>query len=346
MFKTMQALVKYQQGPGHVALQDMPEPACDPGQVILEVECCGICGTDLHVYHDTFKNYPPVIMGHEFAGKIVETGSEVKNVYPGDAFSVLGATAVTCGTCRYCRKGEFMFCKNRRGMGHGVNGAFARYAVARPDQLYAVPEGVSLEEAALVEPLAAAVHAVCDVARFKLGDIALVSGPGPIGLLVLKLLAAQGIHTLVAGTSKDTLRLQKASEYGAARTIDVDQGNLDKIVAEATGGKGVDIAFEVAGAEGSVHNCLDSLHPLGHYVQVGHFGRDLTVPWDHIAFRQLRIDGSVGYTRETWSQTMRILEQGQVKVADAITRQLPLSDWRTGFDLMEQKQAVKILLKP
>jgi len=276
----------------------------------------------------------------------VEVGREVKMVNPGDTFSVLGAVAVTCGECRYCRRGEFMFCKSRRGMGHGVNGAFTRYVAVRPDQLFAVPEGVSLREASLVEPLAAAVHAVCDVARFKLGDIALVSGPGPIGLLVLKLLAGQGIHTLVAGTSDDTMRLQKAITYGAARTVVVDRQDLAAVVAEETGGQGVDIAFEVAGAEASVRNCLDSLRPLGHYVQVGHFGRDLTVPWDHIAFRQLRIDGSVGYTRETWSQTMRILEQGQVKVADAITHHLPLSDWRTGFDLMEQKQAVKVLLEP
>lgn len=342
----MKAVVKYEKGSGNVAFQDMPEPECANHQVLLEIACCGICGTDLHVYHDTFKNYPPVILGHEFVGKVVEKGKDVQNVQLGDAFSVLGAIAVMCGTCRYCRQGEFMFCKNRRGMGHGVNGAFTKYAAVRPDQLYAVPEGVPLEEAALVEPLAAAVHAVCDVARFKLGDIALVSGPGPIGLLLLKLLAAQGIQTLVAGTSEDDLRLQKALDYGAARVIVVDKENLAEIVAEETRGLGVDISFEVAGAEGSVHNCLDNLRPLGHYVQVGHFGKDLTVPWDHIAFRQLRIDGSVGYTRETWLQTMRILGQGRMKVNDVITHRLPLADWYKGFELMEQKQAVKILLKP
>lgn len=342
----MKALVKYEKGPGHVDLQDMPEPECGPEQVLLKIACCGICGTDLHVYHDTFKNYPPVILGHEFAGEIVATGKAVKGIKIGDTFSVLGATAVTCGQCRYCRSGEFMFCKNRRGMGHGVNGAFTSYAAVRPDQLYKVPDGVSLEAAALVEPLAAAVHAVEDIARFKLGDIALVSGPGPIGLLVLKLLAAQGIETLVAGTSQDTMRLEKAMAYGAARTVVVDREELARVVEDMTGGLGVDIAFEVAGAEGSVRNCLNSLRPLGHYVQVGHFGQDLRVPWDHIAFRQLRISGSVGYTRDTWLQTMRILEQGRLQVADTITHRLPLADWRQGFDLMEQKQAVKILLQP
>lgn len=342
----MQALVKYQKGPGNVALQPMPEPSCQPNQVVLEVDGCGICGTDLHVYHDTFKNYPPVILGHEFSGKVVEIGKEVKGINKGDAFSVLGAVTVTCGHCAYCQSGEFMFCTSRRGMGHGVNGAFTKYVAARPDQLYAVPEGVSMEEAALVEPLAAAVHAVCDIARFKLGDVALVSGPGPIGLLVLKLLAAQGIRTLVAGTLADTMRLDKACAFGAARTLVVDQDDLAAIVEEETKGQGVDIAFEVAGAEASVRNCLDNLRPLGHYVQVGHFGKDLTVPWDHIAFRQLQINGSVGYTHDTWRQTMRILEQGKLNVLDTVTHRFPLEQWQAGFDLMEKKQAIKVILKP
>ena len=341
----MKAVVKYAKGHGNVGLRDMPEPIPQDNQVVLEVSCCGICGTDLHVYHDTFKNYPPVILGHEFAGKVVELGKAVKDIAIDDTFSVLGAVAITCGHCRYCRQGEFMFCANRRGMGHGVHGAFTRYAVARPDQLYAVPAGVSLEAAALVEPFAAAVHAVCDIARFKLGDIALVSGPGPIGLLVVKLLAAQGIQTLVVGTPEDTLRLEKAKTYGAARVLALGEENFSEVIEELTQGQGIDIAFEVAGAEGSVRNCLDALRPLGHYVQVGHFGKDLTVPWDHIAFRQLEISGSVGYTRATWAQTMSILEQGKVKIEDTITHRLPLQDWKKGFDLMEQKQAIKILLQ-
>ena len=174
-----------------------------------------------------------------------------------------------------------------------------------------------------MEPLAAAVHAVCDIARFKLGDIALVSGPGPIGLLVLKLLAAQGIYSIVVGTQEDKMRLAKAIDYGAARTVALGEEDLSEVIAELTHGKGVDIAFEVAGAEASVRNCLDHLRPLGHYVQVGHFGKDLTVPWDHIAFRQLRINGSVGYTRETWTQTMRILSQGKMDVEDTITHPPP-----------------------
>jgi len=341
----MEALVKYDKGPGNVALQDVPEPKCKANEVLLEIDSCGICGTDLHVYHDTFKNYPPVILGHEFVGKVVDTGAEAKHIKLGGYYAVLGAIAITCGTCPFCQRGEFMFCKTRRGMGHGVNGAFARFAVARPDQLFQVPEGVELREAALVEPLAAAVHAVEDVARFKLGDTVLVSGPGPIGMLCIKLLLRQSIKVIVAGTSQDEMRLEMAKKFGVARTVMVDRENLAAIIAEETKGSGVDLALETAGAEGSVRNCLESLRPTGHYVQVGHFGKDLNVPWDHVAFKQLRIDGSVGYTRETWNQTMRIIEQGFI-ASDIITHELPLSDWKKGFQLCDEKQSVKILLRP
>ena len=342
----MKALVKYQKGVGNVEIQDVPDPQCGPNQVILEVKCCGVCGTDLHVYHDTFRNFPPVILGHEFSGTVIETGKEVSDVKKGETFSVLGATAVTCGTCSYCRQGEFMFCKIRRGMGHGVNGAFTKYVSVRPDQLYKIPDGISMQEAALVEPLAAAVHAVSDIGRFKLGDVVLVSGPGPIGLLCVKLLATQGIRVLVAGTSDDEMRMAMAMQYGAFRTIKVDQEDLMEIVQEETEGKGVDLAIECAGVEGSVRNCLQVLRPLGHYVQVGHFGKDLLLPWDHVAFKQLHIDGSVAYTRATWSQTMRILEQGKLNVRDVITHELSLQEWQKGFEAAEKKKAVKVLLYP
>ena len=342
----MQALVKYQKGPGNVELRDVANPKMGDDKVVLEIAHCGICGTDLHVYHDLFRNYPPVILGHEFSGRVVEMGSEVKNVELGESFSVLGATAVQCGQCEYCERGEFMFCANRRGMGHGVNGAFTKFAAVRPDQLFQIPKGVSMEYGALVEPLAVAVHVVEEVASFRFGDVVLLSGPGPIGLLCLKMLLAHGLKVIVAGTSEDDLRLEMARKYGAARTVVVDQENLTEVIASETDGQGVALAIETAGAEASVRNCMESLRPLGHYVQVGHFGRDLTLPWDLVAFRQLQISGSVGYTKETWRRTMKILGQRTLDLSDVITHRFPLSDWRQGFDLMEKKQAVKILLNP
>src|ERR1043166_209033 len=123
----MKAVVKTARGPGNVDLIDVPEPVPADNQVKLAITACGVCGTDLHVLHDTFRNFPPVILGHEFVGRVVEEGSAVQGAVDRTGrFAVLGATAVTCGRCRWCRSGEFMLCAERRGMGHGVSGAFTR----------------------------------------------------------------------------------------------------------------------------------------------------------------------------------------------------------------------------
>ena len=342
----MKALVKAEPGEGHVDLRDRPEPACGPGLVKLEVGACGICGTDLHVYHGAFRSYPPVIMGHEFYGRIVETGAGVTDELDRDScYAVLGATAVTCGHCRYCRSGEFMFCPTRRGMGHGVDGAFARYVCVRPDQLFQLDARVPAEEAALVEPLAVAVHAVLELTDVRPGDVALVSGPGPIGLLCLLVLATQGIRVLVAGTAADAVRLAAARELGAARVIDVEHESLAEAVRAETGGAGLDAAFETAGAGASAAACLDALRPFGRYTQVGHFGGDICVPFDRIGFKQLQVRGAVGYTAATWERTMRLLAAG-LRPGRIVSHRLPLGRWREGFDLFERKQALKVLLMP
>jgi L-iditol 2-dehydrogenase len=341
----MIAVVKTAPGPGHVELCDMPEPAPADHEVKLEISHCGICGTDLHILHDTFRNFPPVILGHEFVGHVIEEGAAVRGCVDRSArYAVLGATAVTCGRCGSCRSGDFMFCRGRRGMGHGVHGGFTRYACVRPDQLFRLDESVPEEEGALVEPLAAAVHAVAEITEVRPGDIALVSGPGPMGLLCLLVLVHHGIRTIVAGTTADVRRLALARECGAGRVVNVEKENLQDAVHAETGGTGVDVAFEVAGVAASAIACLDVLRPLGHYTQVGHFGRDITVPFDRIGFRQLHVRGSVGYTAATWDRTLRLIAQG-LQPSRIVTHRLPLERWREGFELFERKEAVKVLLR-
>ncbi|MDO8538825.1 MAG: alcohol dehydrogenase catalytic domain-containing protein [Opitutaceae bacterium] len=342
----MQAVVKFDRGPGNVDLRDVAEPSPADHQVKLQVEACGICGTDLHVYHDTFRNFPPVILGHEFVGHVIEEGHGVRGTTdPKARYAVLGATAVTCGRCRWCRSGDFMFCPDRRGMGHGVNGAFTRFTCVRPDQLYRLDENLPTEEGALVEPLAAAVHAVAEIADVRAGDVALVSGPGPIGLLCLLVLVQQGIKTIVAGTTLDAGRLALATSLGASRVVDVLKENLEEIVRAETGGIGVDLAFEVSGAGASSKACLEALRPLGQYTQVGHFGREITVPFDRIGFKQLRVAGSVGYTAATWTRTMNLMAQG-LRPTRIVTHRMPLAQWKDGFEMFERKEAVKVLLLP
>jgi L-iditol 2-dehydrogenase len=231
-------------------------------------------------------------------------------------------------------------------MGHGVNGAFTKYVVVRPDQLYRIPDGFSLEEAAISEPFAAAVQAVTEVTQVRLGETALISGPGPIGLLCLKLLAAEGVKTIVAGAAGDGERLEAARRFGAAAVINLGERTLIDAVLEETGGVGVDVALECAGHPSSVRGCLDALRPLGRYTQVAICGRDIDFPIDRIIFKQLTFSGSMCYTAKTWDRMMKIYAQGKLRLNDLISVKLPISDWRTAFGLCVDKKALKVLMYP
>ena len=342
----MKAVVKYAPGAGNIDVRDVKEPTCGPGLVKVQVAFCGVCGTDLHVLHDTFRNYPPVILGHECAGTVIEMGPGVTGVALGDPVTVLGATAVTCGRCAYCRSGYFIFCSERRGMGHGVDGAFARYLVVRPDQLYRLPDGMSLEAGALSEPFAAVVQAVIEITQVRLGETAVVSGPGPIGLLCVKLLVAEGIQTIVAGTPGDADRLAAARRFGAAQVVNVGERNLGEAVRQFTKGVGADVAFECSGHPDSVRGCLDSLRPMGRYTQIGICGRDIQFPMDQVFYKQLTIRGSVTYTAATWSRMMNIFAQGKVQLADLVSTTLPITEWKRAFDMVADRGTLKVLLYP
>ncbi len=340
----MRALVKHAPGIGNVAISDVPEPECGEGRVKIEVHFCGVCGTDLHVVHDTFPNYPPVILGHEFSGVAVEVGRGVSRVSTGDRVTVFPASAVICGKCLYCRSGNFLFCPTRRGMGHGVNGAFTRYAVVREDQVYKIPESFSFEEAALSEPFAAATHAVCDITQPQPGDIVLLSGPGPIGLLCLKLLVSMGIQTIVAGLGMDNARLECARQIGAARVVNVESESLLEVVRQATEGAGTHIAIEAAGSTASLRNCLEAVRPMGRITQAGIFGRNVDVPLDLLVHKQLQLFGSVGYTPRTWDRVMNVFAHGKVRLRDLISDVLPLSKWEQAFDACDKKRGIKVLI--
>lgn len=340
---SMMAVVKTAPGVGNVTCMEVPEPECKPDGVKIEVRYSGICGTDIHVYHDTFRNYPPVILGHEFSGVVVETGALVKRVKPGDRVTVLPSSAVVCGVCDYCTRGYYMFCGIRRGMGHGVNGSFTRYAAVREDQVYKLPESVSFEEGAVAEPFASAVQAIEDLTDFHVGDTVLLSGPGPIGLFCLSLLLAHHCKVIVAGAD-DCPRLEIARSMGADAVVDVATEDLAEAVRRETGGRGVDAVVEASGSADSVLACLAAVRPTGKFVQVGIVGSPVTLPYDQFLFKQVSLFGSVGHSLKTWARVMRILEQRKLDVARVLSHKLPISRWRQAFDLCENRQGVKVLL--
>jgi L-iditol 2-dehydrogenase len=198
----------------------------------------------------------------------------------------------------------------------------------------------------LSEPFAAAVHAVTELTEVRTGDVAVVSGPGPMGLLCLKLLVAEGVTTIVAGAAGDESRLAAALRFGAVAAVNVAEGSLMDAVREHTDGRGVDVAFECAGHESSVRSCLDALRPMGRYTQVGICGKDIQFPIDQIFYKQLKVTGSICYTAKTWDRVMKIFAQGHVRLNDMISEKLPISRWREAFELCVTKKSLKVLMYP
>ena len=341
----MKAVMKTQVGPGHVELRDVPEPEPGPGQLRIEVTAAGICGTDIHIWRDEFPSRPPVVLGHEFSGRVERLGAGVEGFAPGDPV-VASTAAVRCGRCRYCLTGNVLMCERRRSIGHGVDGAFARYLVVPADVAFRVPAGIDLRHAALAEPIAVAVHAVAERSQVMAGDAVLVSGVGPIGLLVLQVAKAHGARVLVAGTSRDDRRLTLARRLGADATVNVDTEDLGAVAREWTGDAGVDIAFECAGAARSLDACLGAIRRVGTLVQVGLMGRRIECDYEQIAMRELSVTGTYGHALTSWPRALALLRQGAVQAAPMISDVLPLAAWEEGFNKTAAQQSIKVLLEP
>lgn len=340
----MKAVMKVKSGPGNVELIEIEEPLCQANLVKIQIKFAGICGTDQHIFHDTYKSSPPVVLGHEFSGIVVEIGNQVKRIKVGDRVTALPSTAVCCGVCEHCRSGNYMFCSERKSMGSGINGGFTKYVVVREDMVYIIPNHLSLEEAALSEPLACAVKAIEELTSIQVGDTVLLSGPGPIGLICLSLLIMKGCKVIVAGTSADSVRLEIAREMGADLIVNINEVNLQGVIDKVTGFRGVDVSIECSGAAASIASCLQGVRKRGKYIQVGIVGKEIIVNFDLILFKQLQVFASYAHSLETWDRLMQIWEQNKIKLKPVITHKIPLSLWKQAFDVCEQRIGGKVLL--
>ena len=237
----MKALVKQAKGPGEMALLDVAEPRTGPGQVKVKIAHAGICGTDVHIASGAFFHYfPPLVLGHEFSGEVVETGAGVEGV-PLGARVTAEPTKSTCRVCPHCISGRYNRCEERDIAGVVSNGAFTDYVVTRAESIHRLPDSVSLKAAALSEPLAVCVHGVCEQCSVRAGDVVLVMGPGAIGLGCAQVAIAHGARVMVAGAAKDAHRLALARSLGAEWTVNVEEESVLERAFAVTKGWGVDL---------------------------------------------------------------------------------------------------------
>lgn len=341
----MQGLVKYARGQGHVEVREVEERPLDPGEVRIQVASAGICGSDIHILHDdiAIPIRVPVVLGHEFSGRVVELGEGVDPVWLDRRVTAMPSVRI-CGACRYCRQGAYNLCISRQSMGYWHDGAFARTCVVPARCLWPLPGQVSLRAAALAEPLACAVHAVSELTRVAAGDLVAIVGPGTIGLLCLQVVKAEGGAAVVCGLSKDAGRLELARQLGADWTVEVEQEDAAGKVRGLSDGYGADVVLECSGSGGGVRLGLELARRQARYTQVGLFGRPIQMDLDLVAFKELVLTGSLGQKPTAWRRALRLMELGQVRTEPLISHELPLINWGEAFALFERQEGVKILL--
>lgn len=342
----MQALRKLSHGHDRVELVDVPEPQAGEGQVVVKIERAGICGTDIHILHDQFaKVRPPVTLGHEFAGSIAEVGPGVQRWRVGERV-VVESEAHSCGLCRDCLSGFTNLCAERLAYGYSSDGGFASYVAVRASALHRLPEKVTFQEAALGEPLAVGVHAVMECGKIKAGDWVLVSGPGPIGLIVLQVCKSSGAKVIITGTEKDEPRLDIATRMGADHVLRVDKDNLHDVILDLTDDVGIDAAFECSGTPFALKDCLLSVKRCGRIIQVGLFGRPVESELDQLTLKEIVLTGAFAHNHETWNKAIDLLATKKIDLKALISGEFPLGDWREAFRLSQAGKGVKYLLRP
>lgn len=343
----MRAVRKLKPGPDNIALCDMPEPGLEnPTDVKIAVQRGGLCGTDLHIRHGGYGFQPPVTLCHEISGDVVEIGPQVEHIHIGDRVTIMPSANGACGQCPYCQTGEYFFCPHRNSIGSMRDGGFAEYCVVPEHLVFPIPESVSYDAAALVEPLACCVKAINLNTRITPDDTVLITGPGPIGLMCATLVQLSGGHVILCGTERDTARLAKARELDIPHTIDINQDNPVALTRDLTNGQGADIVIDCAGSAGAITTCLEAVRPLGTFTQVALLDQPINVDWGKIIYKQLHVQGFIAQNWESWRKALALATTNTIDLTQYVSHRLPLEDWQQAFDGAEKQEGLKYLLVP
>lgn len=308
--------------------QDVPTPEPGPGEVLVRVRACSVCGSDVHgMDGSTGRRRPPIIMGHEAAGEIARLGEGVTGFKPGDR--VTFDSTVYCGKCDKCLSGHVNLCPSRRVLGvscedYRMDGAFAEYIKLPAYLLYLLPDNVTYQQAAMVEPLSIAYHAATRAAVAK-GDSALIVGVGTIGMLLLQVVLAMGAENVIV-VDLDEKKLERALQLGAKLAINArDEDKLGKILAATKDQAGVDLAYDATGIADTANLCLKALRLAGKAVLVGNLAPKIDFPLQWVVTRELSLFGSCASAGE-YAKCLELISQGKVDVDSLISKAVPLSE--------------------
>ncbi|WP_282941656.1 2,3-butanediol dehydrogenase [Paenibacillus sp. RC67] len=329
-------------GAKDIRVEQVEIPQLEAGTVKVKVEFAGICGSDMHEYlAGTYPIRTQPVLGHEFSGTVVEVAPDVHTIKIGDRVAV--EPLMPCGKCDNCKRGFVNLCISRQGYGYTKSGGFAEYTVAKEENVFLLPDHMSLELGALVEPTAVAVHAVRQ-SQLNLGDSAAIFGAGPIGLLLLQAVKAAGASRIyVVEVSEE--RRQKAMELGATTTINPMETDAVQLILDETNG-GVDVAYDAAGVQATFNTGVRVVRPNGEFKIVSVWEKPVTFDPNTIVRTEAKISGSYAYIR-LFPEVIRLLANGVIDGNAVITSIIPLDDIvEKGFDLLtKDRKQCKILVK-
>jgi L-iditol 2-dehydrogenase len=337
-------LSKYRQ----LEMTEVPAPTAGVGEVLIRVGACGICGSDVHGYDGSSgRRIPPIVMGHEAAGRIAAVGAGVTGLAEGDR--VTFDSTIYCGACAYCKRGEVNLCDHRQVLGVSCGdyrraGAFAEFVAVPARVVYKLPETISFAEAAMLEAVAVAIHAV-SLAQISADSAALIVGAGTIGVLTLQALRAAGCKRVFV-SDVDPTRLKLAKELGAMDVLLADADVLAQLL-QRTGGVGVDVALEAVGGNATVNAAISSVRKGGTVVLVGNISPEVTLPLQKVVTRQIRLQGSCASAGE-YPQAIEWMASGAIRVKPLITAVAPLADGPQWFERLYAREPnlMKVVLTP
>ena len=336
------AVVNFSSSPHSVELRNIPIPDFHDEDVLLEVANVGVCGSDLHQWtgdHSWQVNYP-VVLGHEFAGRIFKCGKSVRGWKDGDRV-VSETAAIIDPNNPLSRRGLYNLDPTRKGFGYGVDGAMTRYVKVPSRILHSVPDSIPFEQACLTEPCCVAFNATIRNARIEPGDRIVVLGPGTIGILCAAMARLAGAQVVLVGLDRDKGRLEVARAYGC----DIVIGDASEW-ANTRDGLGADGVIDAAGVSVTLKTAIDLVRPAGWISKVG-WGRDpLNFSLDTLVQKNVTLQGSFSHNWPIWERVLALMSSGQLDVNPIIGGVWPIAKWHDAFEAMHRGDVVKSVLKP
>ncbi|MDH3646123.1 MAG: L-threonine 3-dehydrogenase [Gammaproteobacteria bacterium] len=338
----MKALVKKSAEPG-IWMEEVPVPKVGHNDVLIRVAKAAICGTDIHIYNwDKWSQQNvkiPIAIGHEFMGEIVEIGSEVQGLKPGDRVS--GEGHITCSFCRNCRAGRRHLCRNTEGIGVERAGSFAEYLSLPAMNTFVLPEAITDDMASILDPLGNATHSALS---FDLvGEDILITGAGPIGIMAVAICRHVGARHVVISDVND-YRLGLAKKMGATRTVNVTDTPIEDVMQELKMQEGFDVGLEMSGNSEALRTMLQTMHHGGAVGLLGIPPDDTAIDWNQVIFKGLMLKGIYGREMfETWYKMASMIQSG-LDISPVITHHYPAAEFQSGFDVMRSGQSGKVIL--